>query len=121
MGGYLHHHPSLPGLNSIDNEYLLMHLAQGQIGCLIFLLDSRSECADSVYAIMGNCASKTDRAFVVCLLAAMSVFWLSVYTVYMGEQLPQIAFLLIGWSQSALENSRNAAAPAKFSFKRVYS
>jgi hypothetical protein len=117
--GYLHH-PSLPGLNSIDNEYLLIHLAQGQIGYLIFLLIA----AVNVLTLSTRSwvlRMKTDRAFVVCLLAAMSVFWLSVYTVYMGEQLPQIAFLLIGWSQSALENSRNAAPPAKFSFKRVYS
>jgi hypothetical protein len=68
-----------------------------------------------------------DQAFAIVLLAAMTVFWISITTVWMGEQLPQIAFLLIGWSQSILPVSTGpAAAPeialrSRFAFRRVFS
>jgi hypothetical protein len=67
-----------------------------------------------------------DQAFAIVLLAAMTVFWISITTVWMGEQLPQIAFLLIGWSQSILPLSTGpAAAPelavrSRFAFRRVF-
>jgi hypothetical protein len=57
----------------------------------------------------------------------MTVFWISITTVWMGEQLPQIAFLLIGWSQSILPAFTGpAAAPedavlSRFAFRRVFS
>ncbi len=41
-----------------------------------------------------------DRAFVFSMLAAMAVLWITLLTVYLGGQLPQISFLLIGWIQS---------------------
>lgn len=116
--GYLHH-PTLLGLSSIDNEYLLVHLAQGLVGYLIFISIATVNVL-TLTARSWRIRIKTDRAFAVCMLAAMAVFWLAIYTVYMGEQLPQIAFLLIGWGQSALQTSQDAA-PAQFSFKRVLS
>jgi hypothetical protein len=45
----------------------------------------------------------------------------------MGEQLPQIAFLLIGWGQSIEPGSTEMATapaevqPARFAFRRVFS
>jgi len=68
-----------------------------------------------------------DQAFAISLLAAMAVFWISIYTVYMGEQTPQIAFLLVGWSQSILPDSTEQSAvpeiqePARFMFRRIFS
>ncbi len=66
-----------------------------------------------------------DRAFTISMLAAMSMLWLALSTVYMGDQLPQIAFLLIGWGQSIEPGFTGAAAlperasQARFVFKRV--
>jgi hypothetical protein len=56
----------------------------------------------------------------------MAVFWISMVTVYMGEQIPQVAFLLIGWSQSVMAGSTQMAgstkveSTAKFRFARVF-
>jgi len=68
-----------------------------------------------------------DQAFAFILLGAMAVFWISIATVYLGEQIPQIAFLLIGWSQSIRSGSiASPSAPlevvrTRFAFKRIFS
>lgn len=91
--------PVLPGMFSIDNEFLLVHIAYGNSGYILFLLI----CVETFRRLIvrsWKIQEPEDQAFVIVLLAAMAVFWISITTVYMGEQLPQIAFLLIGWSQS---------------------
>lgn len=116
--GYgLLYHPSVQGLASIDNEYLLIHLGLGTVGYLIFLLIAAANTITLV-ARSWRYQLLIDRSFVVCLLGGMVAFWLAIYTVYMGEQLPQIAFLLIGWGQSAL--SKGIERGPMFSFKRVF-
>ena len=44
--------------------------------------------------------SLEDRAFIFSMLAAMAVLWITLLTVFLGGQLPEISFLLIGWMQS---------------------
>lgn len=91
--------PVLPGMFSIDNEFLLVHIAYGNSGYILFLLI----CVETFRRLIvrsWKIQEPEDQAFVIVLLAAMAVFWILITTVYMGEQLPQIAFLLIGWSQS---------------------
>ncbi len=67
-----------------------------------------------------------DRAFAVSMLAAMAVPWIALATVYMGDQLPQIAFLLIGWSQTIAPGNTapkvlpEVATDTRFVFKRVF-
>jgi len=62
----------------------------------------------------------------VSMLAALAIFWISIATVYMGEQMPQIAFLLIGWSQSLMPGATANSAvaddvpSARFAFSRVF-
>jgi hypothetical protein len=124
LGGGLLSHPLVPGMSSIDNEFLLIRLAYGNSGFIIFLLIA----AETFRRLISQCwrlKAKEDQAFAIALLGAMAVFWISIATVYMGEQIPQVAFLLIGWSGSILPGSTlAAAAPAedvrsKFSFKRI--
>jgi hypothetical protein len=50
------------------------------------------------------------------MLAIFANFWISYYTVYMGAQLPQITFLLLGWAQSIAPPE----AQSKFPFRRVF-
>ena len=50
------------------------------------------------------------------LLAAFVTIWITLYTVYMGTQLPQIIFLLLGWGQSIEPETEIG-----FSFRRVFS
>lgn len=118
-------HPSLPGMFSIDNEFLLVHIAYGTSGYLLLLL----VVVESLRRPLLRAATlevREDQAFAVALLAAIAMFWISISTVYMGEQLPQIIFLLIGWSQSISPVSADlAAAPIhevrpKFAFRRIF-
>ncbi|MGA2887889.1 MAG: O-antigen ligase family protein [Terracidiphilus sp.] len=124
LGWGLSSHPVLPGMFSIDNEFLLIHLAYGSSGYILFLLVA-AESFRRLFVRSWKFEAREDQAFAIALLGAMAVFWISITTVYMGEQLPQLIFLLIGWSQSILPISMEAA-PAqavrpRFAFKRVFS
>ena len=107
--------PETGGMKSIDNEFLCVHLVQGALGYIIFLLIA----AESVRtAIAGLWTLKTleDRAFAGSVLAALGCLWITLYTVFMGEQLPQFAFLLIGWGQSIVR----APERPHFSFRQIF-
>jgi hypothetical protein len=118
--------PILPGMFSIDNEFLLVHISYGNSGYILFLLIA-AETFRRLVLRSWRLQAPEDQAFAIALLAAMAVFWLSIATVYMGEQLPQIAFLLIGWSQSILPVSAGPAATpgdavrSRFAFRRIVS
>jgi hypothetical protein len=118
--------PVLPGMFSIDNEFLLVHLAYGHSGYILFILIA-AETFRRLLMYSWKLKAQEDQAFAIVLLGAMAVFWISIGTVYMGEQMPQIIFLLIGWSVSILPFETNPssagedAAPPRFSFKRIFS
>jgi hypothetical protein len=108
--------PHLQGKNSIDNHYLLVHLAWGRLALILWVLIG----AESVRVLLvrsWQLKVLPDRAFIFSMLAAMAVLWITLLTVYLGEQLPQISLLLIGWIQSASPGDRSKG----FSFRRVFS
>ena len=118
--------PEVEGLKSIDNHYLLVHLCSGRLGYLLFVLIAW-ENIRVLLVRSWQFKAPQDRAFAFSMLAAMAVLWLTLLTVFMGEQLPQITFLLMGWIQSMVpgkaakssgeqiaENRNN-----KFTFRRV--
>jgi hypothetical protein len=91
--------PVLQGMKSIDNHYLLVHLAWGRLAYILFLLIAW----ESIRVLLGRSwkfKAAQDRAFVFSMLAAMAVLWITLLTVFLGGQLPQISFLLLGWIQS---------------------
>ena len=113
------------GVQSIDNEFLFVNLAQGRLGFTLIVLIV----AESVRTLLvrsWRLESLQDRAFTVSMLAAMAVLWIALATVYMGDQLPQLAFLLIGWSQSIApgftvpEVLPEVVTYPRFVFKRVF-
>jgi len=116
--------PVLPGMFSVDNEFLLVHIAYGNSGYFLLLLI----CAETfrrLIVLAWKLQQREDQAFAIALLAAMAVFWISISTVYLGEQLPQIGFLMIGWGQSILPTltgtsvaPENSVRP-RFRFRRV--
>ena len=108
--------PHVHGMDSIDNHYLLVHLAWGRLGYILFLLITWENIR---VLLVRSWKVKTlaDRAFVFSMLAAMAVLWLTLLTVFLGGQLPQICFLLIGWMQSVSPANRRI----RFSFRRVFS
>jgi hypothetical protein len=125
LGWSMLSHPIIPGMASVDNEYLLVQIAYGTIGYIIFLFIA-IETSRRLIAQLWKRQVERDHVFVVSMLGAMAVFWIAIYTVYMGEQLPQFAFLLIGWSQSfkpellASKLDSSDISQSRFAFKRVY-
>jgi hypothetical protein len=117
--------PHFPGLGSIDNEFLLVHLAQGNLGYILFLLIT-AESVRTAIARLWSFQALEDRAFAASMLAALACLWITLYTVFMGEQLPQFAFLLIGWGQSLAATKTSTPSIArveaqpKLVFRRVF-
>jgi hypothetical protein len=113
-------------VQSVDNEFLYVHLGQGRLGFFLLLLiavESLRTAMVSSWRLEGP----EDRAFAFSMLASMAVLWISLVTVYMGVQLPQIAFLLIGWGQSIVPGHtvpvvlQEASMNPRFHFRRVFS
>jgi len=125
LGWGLLSHPILVGMFSIDNEFLLIHLAYGSAGYFLFILIA-AETFRRPLKYAWTWQRREDQAMAVSMLAALAIFWISIATVYMGEQMPQIAFLLIGWSQSLMPGATANSAvaddvpSARFAFSRVF-
>jgi hypothetical protein len=117
-------HPVLPGKFSIDNEFLFVHLCYGDAGFVLLILIA-AESIRRLISLSWKLKAQEDQAFAISLLAALIALWIALLTVYMGDQLPQIAFLLIGWGQSIvpgtnrLAPSQEGAAVTRFAFRRV--
>ena len=122
------HIPHVRGMKSIDNHYLLVHLAWGRLGYILFVLIAWENIRVLLVRSWQFKAAQ-DRAFVFSMLAAMAVLWITILTVFLGGQLPQISFLLMGWIQSMVPGRGVASTGApiaeirntKFSFRRVFS
>jgi O-Antigen ligase len=120
--------PHVLGMKSIDNHYLLVHLSWGWFGYITLVLIVW-ENIRVLLVRSWNFKASQDRAFAFSMLAAMTVLWLTLLTVYMGEQLPQVSFLLMGWIQSMVPSKAATSSGAQsaenrnenFSFRRVFS
>jgi hypothetical protein len=117
--------PAVRGQVSIDNEFLRVHLVQGKFGYYVLLLIA----AESIRVLLvrsWKMRSPEDRSFVFSMLGAMAILWITLYTVYMGAQLPQFAFLLLGWCQSISPTADSTAMTMeaverpRFEFQRVF-
>jgi hypothetical protein len=107
--------PVVQGKRSIDNHYLLVHLAWGRLGYILFILIAW-ENIRVLLVRSWQLDDFEDLAFIFSMLGAMVVLWLTLVTVYLAAQTPQIAFLLIGWIQSTGQRQMRG-----FSFRRVFS
>jgi hypothetical protein len=115
--------PRVGGMDSIDNHYLLVHLAWGRIGYILFLLIVW-ENIRVLLVRSWQFETLEDLAFIFSMLGAMVVLWFTLLTVFMGGQLPQISFLLIGWIQSTGQARGTVEQPQQmspFAFRRVFS
>ena len=119
--------PYVEGMISIDNHYLLVHLAWGRLGYVLFVLIVWENMRVLVVRSW-QIEALEDRVLIFSMLAAMAVLWSTLLTVFMGGQLPQISFLLIGWIQSIVPGNAATYSDAetaenlnrRFSFRRVF-
>jgi hypothetical protein len=107
--------PEVGGMKSIDNQFLLVHLIQGKFGYILWLLITAESVRTGAMCIW-RLQALEDRAFACSVLAVFVTLWVTLYTVYMGAQVPQLTFLLLGWGQSIAHETRS-----QFAFRRVFS
>jgi hypothetical protein len=113
------------GVQSIDNQFLYVELGQGRLGFILFILIVVESIRTPLMRSL-RFQRLEDRAFAVCILAALVMLWIALTTVFMGAQLPQVGFLLIGWGQSIVPGStlpvasEEPATHSEFFFRRVF-
>ena len=119
--------PHIQGKTSIDNHYLLVHLSWGRLGYILFVLIVWENIRVLIVRSWRFKAAQ-DRAFAFSMLAAMAILWITLLTVFLGGQLPQISFLLLGWIQSMVPRKAGTSSSEqivenrneKFSLRRVF-
>ena len=129
-GGWLGYgqmsHPIVMGQGSIDNGYMLVQLSQGKLGVYAFKLIA-FEAIFSLVLLIPKFRSRENLFFLFTLMGALIGLFTSLSTVAMGEQTPQVLFLLLGWAQSIRDTSSVGAGVTaqsvmpepKFRFRRV--
>jgi len=109
---------------SIDNEYILIAMAQGYLGLVLFVLIL----AVSMIRLARLCATfrnRQDIMFAYCMLGTLLSVAFTLTTVSLGEPVLQLAFMFLGWTQSLRPtgNEQESLAPVatgRFAFKRVF-
>ncbi|MBT9330257.1 O-antigen ligase family protein [Paracidobacterium acidisoli] len=116
--------PKVPGQNSVDNEFLLVQITQGQLGFWLYVLLC-GEAAFSILRATQRGTNPVDLCFYTCLGGLLGGELLTLTTVYMGGQTYMLFFLAVGWSQSLRETQTATAtapqlAPGRFAFQKVF-
>jgi O-Antigen ligase len=115
-------HPTANGQDSVDNEYLLLSVTQGFTGLGLFLAIAAA-CGGRLLWLAARPNSAEDKGLVIAHLAVLIGLMTTIATVYLGEQVFLLFFLIVGWVQGmnpAREavGARSATAP-RFEFRRV--
>jgi len=117
--------PVVGGQKSIDNHFLLVHLMQGEFGFILLILIA-AESFRTAIAGAWSFQALEDRVLACSMLAIFTIFWITYYTVFMGGQMPEVTFLMLGWGQSLVAGKTSAApvegvvAHPRFHFQRVF-
>jgi len=91
--------PVVNGQVSIDNEYLTLAVTEGFTGLAVFLAIVTGSAAKLLRMISQPIASE-DRTLAYAHLAMLIGLMTTLSTVYMGEQVVMLFFLLTGWVQA---------------------
>jgi len=84
---------------SIDNEYLFLGVTRGYLGLSVFLI----LIIDVMYSLIRTgirFRNREDRLFAFCMVGVLSGVLFAITTVYLGNQMYDLVFLLLGWSQA---------------------
>ena len=114
--------PAVNGQVSIDNQYLMLAVTEGFTGLAVFLAIVTGSAAKLLRMISQPIPSE-DRMLALAHLAVLIGLMTTLATVYMGEQVVMLFFLLTGWVQAmqpAVERAPllNPLAP-HMGFRRV--
>ncbi len=92
-------YPSVQGQKSIDNEYLFLAVIQGVPGVLLFVLMSVGGCV-RVARLIRYAEHADDRFLLYAQLAIIVSLLITITTVYLGQQVEPLFFLVLGWMQA---------------------
>jgi len=110
--------PKLPGMASIDNYYLLLSLMHGLVatGLLLFLFAWQG-----VRLFRRGMAEAHDsNSLALTFAGVLLAVFVTLGTVYLGEQVMPALFLILGWSEALLQRSPlRAAAPVRTAAVRM--
>ena len=100
--------PKLPGMASIDNYYLLLSLMHGLVatGLLLFLFVWQGLRLFRRGMAEAHDANSLALTFAGILLAV----FVTLGTVYLGEQVMPVLFLILGWSEALMQRAPARAA-----------
>ncbi len=116
--------PKVKGMDSIDNEYLLLRVSQGKLGYWLFLLMFADAGIGSLLAISRS-RFRPDTFLYFCLAGIIAGVAVTLGTVYITGQSTCLLFIIYGWIQSLqrtpepYDYMEPAEAP-RFAFKRVF-
>jgi hypothetical protein len=117
--------PRVPGQESVDNNYLILQLGQGKLGKYSFILLG-IESVFSLALALRKLQSRETQYLAFSLMTSLIGIFAALTTVAMFEQVVQVLFLLLGWSQSIQDTYAFGARAVvadrpepKFRFKRV--
>lgn len=100
--------PKVPGMESIDNYYLLIALMHGLPAMLMLvamLLGSAALCVRR-----GLAEPVGSHSPLFTFAGIFIAIFVSMGTVYLGEQVLPTLFFMLGWAQAALQSSGTSAA-----------
>ena len=92
------HTPKLAYMPSIDNHYLLLAVVQGYAGLGAFLM-ILGEAVLTAVAAAKAADTAEERAFAFTMFGGVAGIAVSIAMVYLGMQLHQLFFFLVGWSE----------------------
>jgi hypothetical protein len=98
---------------SIDNEYLYLGVTRGYFGVSVFLL----LIADVIFSLLRTglrFRDREDRLFAFCMAGVIAGVLFSITTVYLGNQMYDLLFLLFGWSQAIGKKRSDLLTPPVF-------
>lgn len=106
--------PKLPGMASIDNYYLLLSLMHGLVatGLLLFLFAWQG----GRLFRRGMAEAHDSNSLALTFAGILLAVFVTLGTVYLGEQVMPALFLILGWSEALLQRQRapaRAAAPLR--------
>ena len=115
--------PRVGGQVSVDNNYLILQLAHGLFGKYTFILLG-VEAVITLWIAVARFKSRETLYLVFSLMAGLIGIFVALSTVVMFEQVIQVTFLLLGWSQSLQDTYAYGAQTVqgpepKFRFRRV--
>ena len=117
-------YPVMGGQKSIDNEFLMLAVTQGFTGLGLFVAIVAG-CAARLLWLAARPMLAEDQGLVFAHLALLIGLMTALSTVYLGEQVMLLFFLIVGWVQGMNPARVTVGGPAaiapRFQFRRVLS